>query len=94
MDAPDDLKDLAEPNPRVEGINDQITWTLDRRLQAMAINAINLNTAATGNWGKDGPPEFPTVGPADWQDASKGGPAEPVYKDNFDFFRKIGAPVG
>jgi hypothetical protein len=57
----------------------------------MEINAINLNTAATGHW-KDGPPDFPTIGPADWQ----GPPAKPapVYKDNFDLFRKMGWPSG
>ena len=60
----------------------------------MEINAINLNTAATGQW-KDAPPHFPTVGPADWQSPSERGSRakpEPVYADNFDFFRKMGWP--
>jgi len=67
-------------------------WTLSNRLRAMQINAINLNVAASGNWGKDGPPDFPTIGPAGWQQP----PAEqkPEYTDNFDFFRKMGWPSG
>ena len=81
-----------ETDPRREAIADTATWTLDRRLKAMVINAVNMNTAVTGNW-KDKAPDFPTIGPASWQD----GPAqkkEPEYTDNFDFFRKMGFPGG
>lgn len=91
FDRPAESEDLPESDPRAESIADRRSWTLARRLQAMEINAINMNTAATGNW-KDGPPDFPTIGPADWQ----GPPAkpEPVYTDNFDLFRKMGWPSG
>lgn len=88
-DHPDESEDLPQADPRAEAIADRRSWTLARRLQAMEINAINTNTAVTGNW-KDKPPEFPTIGPAEWL----GPPAkqEPVYTDNFDFFRKMGWP--
>jgi hypothetical protein len=59
----------------------------------MTINAIQMNTAATGNW-KDKPPEFPIIGPAEWQGPPAKSKQEPVYTDNFDFFRKMGWPVG
>lgn len=87
-DHPDETEE-TERDPRAESIQDRRAWTLERRLQAMEINAININTTVTGNW-KDKPPTFPTVGPADWQ----GPPVkkEPVYKDNFDLFRKMGWP--
>lgn len=97
IDHPETSEDLPEPDPRIEAINDRRMWTLDRRLAAMAVNATNTNTAVTGQW-KNKPPEFPTVGPADWSDPSdrRGSQAkpEPVYKDNFDFFRKMGWPSG
>lgn len=96
MDHPDSSEDQPEADPRSEAIADRRAWTLDRRLQAMGINAINLNTAATGQW-KDAPPDFPTVGPADWQEPSRKGGSqdrEPVYTDNFDFFKKMGWPSG
>lgn len=84
-----------EPDPRIEAINDRRVWTLDRRLTAMSVNAINTNTAVSGHW-KDKPPEFPTVGPAEWQSPAESGSRpgpEPVYTDNFDFFKKMGWPT-
>jgi hypothetical protein len=83
----------AEPHlddPRMEAVMDQRTWTIDRRLQAMAINAIYTQIAASGNWGKDGPPDFPTVGPQDWRAESK----ESEPQNNFDVLRKMGWPGG
>ena len=91
-DRPDESEDMPELDPRVESIADRRSWTLPRRLQAMEINAINMNTAATGNW-KNGPPDFPTIGPADWQGPpAVGKKTEPVYKDNFDLFKRMGWP--
>jgi hypothetical protein len=97
VDYPEASEDRPESDPRAEAIADRRSWTLDRRLVAMEINAINLNTAATGQW-KGSPPDFPTVGPAEWQSpadkrGSKTGP-EPAYTDNFDFFKKMGWPSG
>lgn len=91
-DRPAESEDLPESDPRAESIADRRSWTLARRLQAMEINAINMNTAATGNW-KNGPPDFPTIGPADWQ-GPQAAKSEPVYKDNFDLFKKMGWPSG
>lgn len=88
-DAPD-----RERDPQFEAVMDRRVWNMDRRLQAATINAINMNTAATGMW-SDGPPDFPTIGPASWQqDAPKKKEEEPEYTDNFDFFRKKGFPLG
>lgn len=83
----------AKPDPRIEAIMDHRVWTIDRRLQAMAINAINLNTAATGHYEK--PPDFDTIGPAAWRsdDPAEAKP-EQEFADNFDFFRKMGFPLG
>lgn len=87
----------AESDPRAEAIMDHRVWTMDRRLQAMQINAINFNTAATGMWSKDAPPpDFETIGPASWN-RKEGEPtpkAEQEFTDNFDFFRKMGFPLG
>lgn len=92
IDHPEASEDLPEPDPRVEAINDRRVWTLDRRLAAMGINAIQTHTALSVQW-KDGPPEFPIIGPADWQSpAEKPKEAERVYTDNFDFFRQMGWP--
>lgn len=92
----DGSEQSAERDPRTEAIMDHRVWTIDRRLQAMAINAINFNTAATGMWSKDAPPpDFDTIGPASWN--RKEGPAakaEQEFTDNFDFFRKMGFPLG
>lgn len=42
-------------------------WNFDRKLIAMAINAIGTNTILTGGpWKDNKPPEFPTVGPIEW----------------------------
>lgn len=79
------------PDPRREAVMDHRVWTTDRRLQAMEINAIYSQIAVTGNWGKSGPPEMPTVGPAAWQESSH--KSKPL-KDNFDVLRKMGWPGG
>jgi hypothetical protein len=97
VDRPELSEDNPETDPRTEAINDRRAWTLDRRLAAMAVNAVNTHTSVSVQW-KGKPPEFPTIGPADWQSPTDRSRAqakpEPVYTDNFDFFRKIGAPVG
>ena len=80
-----------DPDPRIEALMDQRTWTIDRRLQAMAINAIYTQVAVSGHWGKDGPPDFPTVGPAEWRAESKK-PDEP--QNNWDVLKKMGWPGG
>lgn len=90
-DMDDDMDDGLELDPRTEALADNRVWTLDRRLQAMAINAIYTQIAASGNWGKDGPPEFPTVGPSAWRAESKK-PDEP--KNNWDVLKKMGWPGG
>jgi hypothetical protein len=92
VDHPGASEDLPEPDPRIEAINDRRIWTLDRRLAAMAINAANTHTALSVQW-KDKPPDFPVIGPAEWQGPSEKAKApEPVYTDNFDFFRQMGWP--
>lgn len=92
VDRTDDDDAMTPPmDPRIEALMDQRTWTIDRRLQAMAINAIYTQIAASGNWGKDGPPAFPTIGPLEWRAESKES-KEP--KDNFDVLRKMGWPGG
>lgn len=83
--------DFLEPDPRREAILDMRLWTLDRRLQATEINAIYTQVAVSGQWGKEGPPDFPVIGPAAWQPAKKK-PDEP--KNNFDVLRKMGWPGG
>jgi hypothetical protein len=80
-----------EMDPRNEALADNRVWTLDRRLQAMAINAIYTHIAVAGHWGKNGPPDFPTIGPSDWR-AESTKSKEP--KDNFDVLRKMGWPGG
>ena len=93
VDHPSDESESAEADPRQEAIMDHRVWTLDRRLQAMVINALNLNTAVSGHWDK--PPDFETIGPASWRDdprAKKKSAQE--FTDNFDFFRKMGFPLG
>lgn len=92
VDHPEASRDLPEPDPRVEAINDRRLWTLDRRLAAMAVNATNTNTVLSVQW-KDKPPDFPTVGPAEWQEGGTQSRPEPVYTDNFDFFRQMGWPT-
>lgn len=78
-------------DPRTEAVMDQRVWTIDRRLKAMQINAIYSQIAVSGNWGKAGPPELPTIGPSEWRAESKES-KEP--KDNFDVLRKMGWPGG
>lgn len=90
----EDDEENKELDPRTEALLDHRVWTLDRRLKAMAINAINLNTAVSGHWGEDGPPDMETIGPASWRKTDKKKPAEQEFKDNFDFFRKMGFPLG
>lgn len=90
-------EDEAESDPRLEAINDRRIWTLDRRLMAMSINATNTHTALSVPW-KDKAPDFPVIGPDEWQEpadrrAARARP-EPVYTDNFDFFQKMGWPSG
>lgn len=82
---------FAEPDPRTAAIMDHRTWTVDRRLQATEINAIHTQIAVTGHWGKEGPPDFPVIGPASWQPAKK---QSEELKDNYDVLRKMGWPGG
>lgn len=79
-------------DPRTEAVMDHRVWTTDRRLKAMQINAIYSHIAIAGHWGKNGPPDFPVVGPAEWRDADSKKSKEP--KDNFDVLRKMGWPGG
>lgn len=90
-----DAKDKETPDisvdPRTEAVMDQRVWTLDRRLKAMHINATYSLIAITGHWGKDGPPDFQLMGPAEWRAESK---QSKELKDNFDVLRKMGWPGG
>lgn len=90
VDTEDEPREEHELDPRTEALADNRVWTLDRRLQAMAINAIYTQIAVSGHWGKDGPPTFPTVGPSAWREESKS--KEP--KDLFDVLKKMGWPGG
>jgi hypothetical protein len=72
---------------------DQRTWTLDRRLKAMEINAMYSLIAVSGEWGKKGPPTFPTIGPAEWRPEDKPKMSEEP-KDLSDVLRKMGWPGG
>ena len=89
VDTPDAPAPLVDP--RTEALMDHRVWTLDRRLTAMQINAIYSQIAVSGHWGKDGPPDFPIVGPQDWQAETKES-KEP--KDNFDVLKRMGWPGG
>lgn len=82
---------IFEPDPRREAIADQRIWTLDRRLQATEINAIYSQIAVSGHWGKEGPPDFPVIGPAAWQPSDKES-NEP--QNNFDVLKRMGWPGG
>lgn len=69
-----ELMDKSERPPVTaedEYYMDARTWTIERRLMAMFINAINQNTAATGQWQKGKTPDFPSVGPLDWDPKRK-----------------------
>jgi len=81
------------PDPRMEAVMDHRAWTIDRRMKAMEINAIYSLIAVSGEWGKKGPPTFPTIGPAAWQPDSKPKKSDEP-KDNFDVLRKMGWPGG
>ena len=96
VDHKDDEADEAEKpesDPRTEEIMDHRVWTMDRRLVAMLINAVNLNTTVSGHMEKS---PFETIGPSSWSatDEPKKPLAEQEFKDNFDFFRKMGFPLG
>jgi hypothetical protein len=84
--------DTPLTDPRTEAVMDKRVWTLDRRLNAMQINAIYSHIAVSGNWGKAGPPDFGIIGPADWRDAGSAKSKEP--KDNFDVLKRMGWPGG
>ena len=88
----DESAESANPDPRTEAIMDHRVWTMDRRLLAMVINALNLNTAVSGHWEK--PPDFETIGPASWSEKPSSKKPEQEFADNFDFFRKMGFPLG
>lgn len=89
----DEAGEKPESDPRIEEIMDHRVWTMDRRLAAMLINAVNLNTTVSGQMEKS---PFETIGPASWRsdDEPKKPRAEQEFKDNFDFFRKMGFPLG
>ncbi|HEX9088403.1 MAG TPA: hypothetical protein VF867_12855 [Arthrobacter sp.] len=87
-----DEENFFEPDPRREAIADMRVWTLDRRLQATEINAIYTQIAISGTWGKEGPPDFPVIGPASWQTETNKQSNEP--KDNFDVLKRMGWPGG
>jgi hypothetical protein len=90
VDRSDELPDETRtPDPRTEAVMDQRAWTLDRRLKAIEINAIYSLIAVSGDWGKKGPPSFPTIGPASWQPDNQKS-KEPELRDNFDVLRKMG----
>jgi hypothetical protein len=90
-DSGSDETERTELDPRAEAVADSRTWTIDRRLKAMEINAIYTQIAVSGHWGKNGPPDFPTVGPAEWRAESKQS-KEP--KNNFDVLKRMGWPGG
>lgn len=65
---PEDIKLSSSEQRRI----DAITWTFDRRLQAMIVNSINANTVMTGGpWQKGKEPKFPPLGPMDWDPDKK-----------------------
>lgn len=41
------------------GGRDHYGWGVDRHMRANLYDALNLNTRASGNWGKKGPPKLP-----------------------------------
>ena len=92
VDRKNDAPESDERDPRLEEVMDHRVWTMDRRLIAMLINAVNLNTTVSGHWEK--PPHFETVGPASWsEEEPKKKLSEQEFTDNFDFFRKMGFPL-
>jgi len=88
---PDAETDEEERDPRDEAVMDHRVWTLDRRLRAMEINALYTLISVSADW-KDGKgPDFPTIGPASWQEPTN---QSNELKDNFDVLRKMGWPGG
>lgn len=75
---------------REKAIADSRTWTLDRELMAMVINAINTNTVLPNQWEKGKEPVFPIVGPESWQPKTDKAPEEP--KDLKDVLKRMGWP--
>lgn len=78
-----------EISDRDKAIADIRTWTLDRELMAMVINAINTNTVLPHQWEKGKEPQFPIVGPDSWQPKQKA-PEEP--QDLSDVLKRMGWP--
>lgn len=91
VDHKDDEAQPESDDPRTEEIMDHRVWTMDRRLTAMLINAVNLNTTVSGHMEKS---PFETIGPSSWKDDEPKKPSEQEFEDNFDFFRKMGFPLG
>jgi hypothetical protein len=58
--------DAIELTPAQEKYFEARTWNQDRRLLAIIANAVNQNTLALGHWAKNKEPEFPVVGPVEW----------------------------
>jgi hypothetical protein len=84
---PEDIEAHFQEDPRRDAINDHRTWDTDRCLQATAINALYTLIATSRDWGKEGPPDFPVIGPAAWQPAKQ---KTVELKDNYDVLRKMG----
>lgn len=78
-----------------EAANDAEFWTPDRQLMAALINAVYLNTQATGNWEKGKVPDFPTMGPKAWQPREEKDP-EPMQGEDLLSFHlsRLGMPAG
>ena len=91
VDHKDEAPESDERDERTEEIMDHRIWTMDRRLVAMLINAVNLNTTVSGHMEKS---PFETIGPSSWSEDEPKKPAEQEFTDNFDFFRKMGFPLG
>jgi hypothetical protein len=86
----DDAGDFFDADPRREAVADHRTWTLDRRLQATQINATYSLIRVSAEWGKEGPPDFPVIGPASWQPEKKSSEPENL----FDVLKQMGWPGG
>lgn len=83
--------DEIKPTERDKAIADLRTWTLDRKLVGMIINAINNQTVLSNQWEGGKPPQFPVVGPESWQ-PEEAAPQEP--QNNFDVLKRMGWPGG
>lgn len=86
-----DAIEEVKTTDRDKAISDIRTWTLDRELLAMIINAVNTNTVLPNSWKDDKPPNFPIIGPEAWQPTNKI-PEEP--KDLADVLKRMGWPGG